>query len=76
MAAGARPMNMCIVFTNRKSPSIHSESVPRSRSKASKQHTATPIKKKRTAQADMSRKLFADTSNLSVTERDLLMEPK
>ena len=35
MAAGARLINMGIFFTNRKLPSIHSESVPRSRSKAS-----------------------------------------
>ena len=34
MAAGARPINMNILFTNHKLPSIHSESVPRSRSKA------------------------------------------
>ena len=33
MAAGASRINMCILFTNHKSPSIHSESAPR-RSKA------------------------------------------
>ena len=32
MAAGARRINMGILFTNRKLPSIHSESAPRSRS--------------------------------------------
>ena len=35
MAAGARRINMGILFTNRKLPLIHSESEPRSRSKAS-----------------------------------------
>ena len=35
MAAGARRINMGILFTNRKLPTIQSESVPRSRSKAS-----------------------------------------
>ena len=35
MAAGARRINMGILFTNHKLLSIHSESVPRSRSKAS-----------------------------------------
>ena len=35
MAVGARRINMGILFTNRKLPSIHSESVPRSRSKVS-----------------------------------------
>ena len=34
MAAGALPINMGILFTNRKLSSIHSESVPRTRSKA------------------------------------------
>ena len=33
MAAGARRINTSILFTNRKLPSIHSESVPRSSSK-------------------------------------------
>ena len=35
MAAGARRINICIFFTNHKLPSLHSESVPRSRSKVS-----------------------------------------
>ena len=35
MAAGARPINMGMLITNRKLPSIHSELVPRSRSTAS-----------------------------------------
>ena len=35
MAAGARGINMVIFFTNRKLPSIHSESVQRDGSKAS-----------------------------------------
>ena len=35
MATGARRINMAILFTNRKLHSIHSESVTRSRSKAS-----------------------------------------
>ena len=34
MAAWARWINMGILFTNGKLPSIHSESVPRSRAKA------------------------------------------
>ena len=36
MAAGARRINIGILFTNRKLPSIHSESVPRSRPKLPK----------------------------------------
>ena len=36
MTAQARRIKMGILFTNRKLPSIHSESVPRNRSKASK----------------------------------------
>ena len=35
MAAGACRINMSILFTNKKLPSLHSESIPRSRSKAS-----------------------------------------
>ena len=34
-AALAHKINTCILFTNRKLPSIHSESVPQSSSKAS-----------------------------------------
>ena len=35
IAAGARRINIDILFTNRKLPTIHSESAPRSSSKAS-----------------------------------------
>ena len=34
IAAGAHRTNMGMLFTNHKLPSVHSESVPRSRSKA------------------------------------------
>ena len=36
MAAGGRRINISILFPNRKLPSIHSESVPRNRSKAAR----------------------------------------
>ena len=40
MAPGARRINMGTLFTNNKLPSIHSELLPRSRSKAA--HSTTP----------------------------------
>ena len=43
IAVGARKMNMCIPFTNHKLFSIHSESVPRSGSKASRYSYAEDI---------------------------------
>ena len=45
MEARARRINMCLLFTNRKLPSIHSESVPRSTSKTST-YSYAEIKKK------------------------------
>ena len=42
MAAGALKINMCVLFTNCKLLAVHSESIPRSRSKTA--HSATPRK--------------------------------